>query len=378
VEKPYWVRRFPAPEDPGYVLFSGPDATNRGNVVKLIRVSDGKALAQWIPDWKEISGRITNKRRLSNMQAIHPLALPGGDIIFNNLFGMVRLTPCSGEPVWVLDEPIHHSNEMDDEGTIWTGGISMEGFKDNEYLQERIRDDAILRVTADGRVLERYSISKILRDNGLAPLLMGTHGETLQIDPIHLNQVRKAESDSKHWKRGDLLVSMRHLSMVLIYRPSTGKVVWHQLGPWMNQHDADFLDDHRISIFDNNVYSGSPEDQPFMVKGDSNRVFVYDFATGEASQPYAALLSQAKPATVFEGRARILPDGRLFIEESGQGRLLMFTRERLLWSFVNDLGPDTIGVLSWSRYLTAEEAAPLLRDLGARQCPAGSQPTLQR
>ncbi len=374
-EKPYWVRRFPALEDPGFLLFSGPDRSDRGNVVKLIRISDAKVLAQWNPDWKVIFQRMTDKKfkkkgGLLNQQALHPLPLPGGDIVFNTSFGMVRLGPCSGRPVWVLDEVIHHSNELDDEGTIWTGGLSSEGFSDNPYLKERIRDDAIVRVSQDGKVLERYSIAKILRSNDLESLLMGTNGEWLQTDPVHLNQVRRAERDTAYWRRGDLLLSMRHNSTVMIFRPSTGKIVWYRQGPWMNQHDADFIDDHRISVFDNNVYSGGPEEQPFMVKGDSNQVFVYDFATGAATQPYAKLLSQAKPATAFEGRARILPDGGLFVEETSLGRILRFTSDRLLWSYVNDVDATRIGVLSWSRYLTAEEAAPLLRDLAARQCPA--------
>lgn len=378
-EKPYWVRRFPAPEDPGFLLFSGPEPSHPVNIVKLIRISDGKVLGRWNPDWEAIFQRTTDKKfkkkgSLFNLQAAHPLLLPGGDIVFNTSFGMVRVPPCSGQPVWVLDEVVHHSNELDDEGTIWTGGISSDGFPDNEYLRDRIRDDAILRVSQDGKVLERYSIAKILRESGLKALLMGMNGESLQVDPIHLNQVRKAERDTPFWRYGDLLISMRNLSTVLLYRPSTRKVVWYSTGPWMRQHDADFIDDHRISVFDNNVYSGAPEDQPFVVKGETNQVFVYDFATGQATQPYAHLLSQARPATYYEGRARVLPDGGLFVEESNLGRILRFTPDRLLWSFVNDYDSTHLGVSSWSRYLTPEEAAPTLKDLAGKECPAPKSP----
>jgi hypothetical protein len=374
VEKPYWVRRFPAPEDPGFLLYSGADPTTHGNTVKLIRISYGKVLADWKPDWPAIYQGATDKRfrkrgSISNLQAVHPLPLPGGDIVFNTAFALVRLSRCSGQPVWILDEVAHHSNELDQDGTIWTGGLSTAGFADNEFLRERIRDDAILRVSQEGKVLERHSIVKILRDNGLETFLMGSTGEYLQWDPIHLNQVRKAERDTPHWKRGDLLISIRSLSTVMLYRPSTGKVVWHQQGPWMNQHDADFVDDHRISVFDNNVYSGAPADQPFMVPSDANQVFVYDFATGEATQPYAKLLAEARPVTYFEGRARVLPDGGLFLEESSSGRLLRFTTDRLLWSFIQDYDETRISMSAWSRYLTAEEGASFLKDIAARECP---------
>jgi len=373
IDKRHWIRRFPAPDDTGFLLFSGVDPHRRHSLVKLLRVSDGAEIARWDPDWDAIYRRITDKpfaERGSprNARAFHPLPMPNGDIVFNTGNALVRLGPCSGEPVWVLDEVMHHSNELDAAGTIWTASVSPDGFADNPWLHERVRDDAIARVSPDGRILEHLSVAKIMRSNGLEPLLLGTGGSMLQVDPIHLNEIEVAPGDTRYWKRGDLLLSARHLSSVFLYRPSTGRIVWHKMGPWLNQHSALFLDDHRISVFDNNVYAGAPNEQPFVTKGDVNRLFVYDFATGELSQPYAALLAQARPVTYSEGRARILPDGGLFLEETNFGRVLRFTRDRLLWSYVNDYDRSRIGILSWSRYLTAEEAQPLLRAVSARAC----------
>ena len=90
----------------------------------------------------------------------------------------------------------------------------------------------------------------------------------------------------------------------------------------------------------------------------------------------AALLSAAKPATLTEGRARLLPDGGLFIEDTNNGRLLRFTADRLLWSRVNDFDATHIGFLSWSRYLTADEAAAPLRAIGARACATSTSHAL--
>ena len=53
------------------------------------------------------------------------------------------------------------------------------------------------------------------------------------------------------------------------------------------------------------------------------------------------------------------------------GRLLRFTRDGLMWSFVNDVADDRIGGLSWSRYITAENAEPTLHAIAARNCAAG-------
>jgi hypothetical protein len=90
VETPAWVRRFPASEDQGYLLFSGVDAKAKQGVVKLIRISDGEEMARWQPDFSYINNQITDKRWIPkgswrNLRALHPFLLNDGDIIFNTL-----------------------------------------------------------------------------------------------------------------------------------------------------------------------------------------------------------------------------------------------------------------------------------------------------
>jgi hypothetical protein len=41
-------------------------------------------------------------------------------------------------------------------------------------------------------------------------------------------------------------------SMVILYRPSTNQIIWKGAGPFFSQHDVDILDNHRISVFNNN------------------------------------------------------------------------------------------------------------------------------
>lgn len=374
-EQHNWVRRFPAPEDTGYLLFSGVDPAAKHSVVQLIRISDGMRVARWDPDWGAIYEKITEKNMAPKGdslggQAIHPLLLADGDIVFNTFTSLVRLSPCSHKPLWVLDDLMHHSNELDGSGAIWVPSVSHDGYADNPWLKERVRDDALALVSTDGRVLEKRSFARILRDNGLRSMLLGTFGPRLNRDPIHLNQIQVARQDSRYWQHGDLLISARHLSTIFLYRPSTGKIIWHQTGPWMNQHSADFVDEHRISVLDNNVVTGVPVEYAFITPGDTNHVILYDFDTRQASQPFAALLAEARPVTIGEGRARVLPDGGLFFEETNYGRQLRFTRNHLLWSRVNDYDEQRIGMVSWSRYLTAEEAKVPLQALASRRCPA--------
>lgn len=366
VDKSNVIRRFPAPEDSGYLLLSGVDPKLKRSTVKLIRISDDALVARWLPDWPAIFDRITTP---AAGRAVHPLLLPEGDIVFNLMGrGLVRQSICSSKPLWVLDEQMHHSNELGIDGDIWVPSVSSEGLADKPWLAERITDDALARISTDGHVLERRSFARILIDNELHALLLGTSRLKFKDDPIHINQIQVAHRDAQHWKRGDLLISARHLSTVFLYRPSTNRILWHQTGPWMNQHSVDFVDEHRISVFDNNVVAGISGQHAFISPGDTNRVILYDFDTAQISQPYAALLAEARPVSVTEGRARVLPDGGLFVEETNYGRHLRFTRDRMLWSRVNDYDAQRIGGLGWSRYLTADEVQGPLQALTSKKC----------
>lgn len=377
-EKTHWMRKFPAPEDNGYLLLSGMDSDVKHATVKLIRIADGAVVALWTPDWDSLYAQLSEKKwertGASNRGlAYHPVLLDNGDIIFNVRTGMARLNYCDTKPAWVIDKVIHHTNEPALDGeSIWSPSVA-EGYfagNANPLLEDRLRDDSMARISFDGKVLENHSMSKILVENGLQGLLLGNGGHHLQRDPIHLNHISVATRDTKYWQRGDMLLTARTPSAVFLYRPSTGKIVWHRVGPWMNQHAALFVDDHRISIFDNNVVSGAPKSQPFMKKGDHNRLIIYDFATDSLSEPYAALLAQHKPITWTQGLAQVLPDGGLFVEETNFGRHLRFTKDALLWSRVNDYDKKHVGILARSRYLTPEQAAKPLAAIAARQCAA--------
>lgn len=375
VETPSWIRRFPANEDKGYLLFSGVDPKAKQPVVKLIRIADGLEVALWRPDFLYINNQITEKKwqpkgSSLNLSPMHPILLNNGDIIFNTAGALVRQSSCSPKPLWVLDEIVHHSNELDAAGDgIWAPSVSTDGFPENLWLRKNIRDDALGHFSLDGELLERRSFSNILINNGLGSLLMGTSGFVRNNDPIHMNQIKVAKSNSKYWKRGDLLISSRNLSTLFLYRPSTNKILWHQTGPWMNQHSVDFVNEHQISVFSNNVISGPLNyEHSFLNKNDINRVYVFDFDNNKALQPYEKLSAIARPITLTQGRAQILGDGGLFIEETDNGRMLRFTKDSLLWTLINDYDERRLGALTWSRYLSAEEVTIPMKALAEKKC----------
>ena len=102
-------------------------------------------------------------------------------------------------------------------------------------------------------------------------------GETFFINPIHLNDIQPVNEDSNFWKKGDVFLSIAHQSMILLYRPSTNEIIWKGVGHTYYQHDVDILDDHRISIFNNN----SKTLGDVATVDGNNEVVIYDFKTNQ-------------------------------------------------------------------------------------------------
>jgi hypothetical protein len=356
-----WVHKFPAPEDDGYLLLSGLSSDERQSIVQLIRIADGQVIAKWIPDWGDIDRQMTKHRfgvkgNPKTYRAFHPLLLSDGSLIFNTGSSLVRLPLCSSKPSWVLNYPYHHSIELSPEGnSVWVPSVTEVFATDNPVLQDKLRDDSLAEVSLDGRVIQNLSFSKILAQKNMTAHMLGSTGFTINLDPIHINQITPATSDSPYWQRNDLLISARHTSTVYLYRPSTGKIIWHQQGPWLNQHSAHFVNQNTIAVFGNDVYGNFPE-SPFIYKESHNQIYQYDFKTIQTRKLHAESLNDIKPTTVTEGRSRVLDEGSIFVEETNNARLFKISATgQLIWSYINTYDSENLGAISWSRYMTSKE-----------------------
>jgi hypothetical protein len=157
-----------------------------------------------------------------------------------------------------------------------------------------------------------------------------------------------------YWQRGDLFISLRNLSMLALYRPSTGKIIWRQSHPWTFQHDISILDDHRIAVFDNHWrLDGSVDGR--------NRIAVYDFATRQVSFPYAAGMNRFAIRTSAQGRATPMPNGDMVVEETERGRLLRMAPDGTLrWMYIAAAPNLRRLQLRWSRYLDPVSDGPAI------------------
>jgi len=363
---PGWEHKFPAPDDDGFLLLSGLSPTHKQSTVRLIRIADGQVIAEWVPDWKLIYDKTSHHRwapkgSSNTYRAIHPLLLKDGSLIFNTGASLVRQPLCSRAPAWVLNYPHHHSIELAPDGqSIWAPSVTENFYSDHPVLRQQLRDDSLAQISLDGRVIQNLSFSKILIENGFTSQLLGTTGVLINPDPIHLNQISPAETDTPFWNKGDLLISARHLSTVYLYRPSSGKIIWHQQGPWLNQHSAHFHKSDAIAVFGNDIYAPDTKD-PFINHSKRNAVYLHNFDTKNTQEIHQKILNEMNPRTKSQGRVRVLDNLDFFIEETNNARLFKINSHgNLQWVYLNEYSDNVLGDLGWSRYLTRTELSEIV------------------
>jgi hypothetical protein len=334
--------------DSNYILLPTFDKKADQSIIKLIRLSDQKIIYQWVPDFDKILQQTGDKRNKHNILAGHPLLAADGAIIFDASPLLIKINKDS-KLVWAINKDFHHSNEYDAEGNIWAPSV----IKPSKFLANMLldfKDDALTKISPDGKVLFQKSIAEILVQNGYRTLLLGTG--VYEDDLVHLNDIQPALTSTQYWLKGDLLISIKHKSTVFLYRPSTNKIIWLQTGPWLNQHDVDFINDTCIGVFGNNIVRTNLTEH--LLDGH-NEEYIFDFKSQKTSTPYTQFLKDAKVSTKSEGRSDILPNGDLFIEETDNNRLLMGNTKNVLWQFVNRVDQHSVAALEWTRLITKDE-----------------------
>lgn len=356
--------------EPGeFLLLSRYDGDRQRSVVELVNLGENRVVHEWLPDFAAINARsalqsnivdLDRDRTPNRARIMHPLLLADGDIVFQDASPLVRTGPC-GEIRWTIDGLFHHSNEMHSAGGFW-----VEQFLEPQTIERvgpEFKEDAIVHVSEDGKILYQKSVAKLLIENGLARHIYGQ--DFYSDDPTHMNDVQEALFDSPYWQKGDLFLSLRNISAIVQYRPSTNEVVWIKQGPWVNQHDVDILDESRIAIFNNNRFNFRDKDDVDGV----NSVMIYDFATDTVTSPYQAGMEKHDVRTISEGRSEIYPNGDVFVEESNYGRLLRLNPDGdIVWQYVNRANDGAVYRMNWSRIVPRELGEAVARKLAGIQC----------
>lgn len=357
--------------DAGYLLLSRYDGDKSRPVVEYWDLNTQTIVHSWMPETDAMFAKanftssetvLLRDKNEHRLLIRHPIITDDGGLLIKSRTPLLKVDAC-GRFVWMIDSHLfHHSLERDGEGNYWTA-VVQEPPTVAHVDRHNFLDDSLAQVSPNGKLLFVRSVSQILVDNGLRRIVYG-HA-TYEPNPIHLNDIEPVMADGPHWKKGDLFLSLRSPSMVILYRPSTNKIIWSQSGPWLHQHDVDILDEHRISVFDN----ASFEYFPIRRVEDHSNVLVRDFDTGQVTAPWATLLKAVQLRTETEGLHTVRERGALFVEEQNYGRLLEFSPDgRIDWEYVNRAKDGYIYRVGWSRILEADYGRNFAQILAAARC----------
>jgi len=342
-----------------FLLLSRYDGDLQESVIELVDLTTFEIVHTWNPDIDAFNALVEQVDEFENIvrdgnnkrqKLMHPKLTEDGGLLFNS-YPLRKIDACSRLIFQNTHDFFHHSIETDINGNIWVPSqIYPQSLPIEKVGREAgsLTDDAIVKLSPEGKVLYEKSVSQIFIDNGLEYLLFSVGDNRFDTDPIHLNDIQPVNYDSQYWKKGDVFLSLRHQSMILLYRPTTNKIIWSGTGPFFHQHDVNILDNHRISIFNNNSKNFVDGD----VVDGNNEVIIYDFKTNTYSAYFKDSFIENDVKTITQGRSEILQNGDVIIEETDYARTLYFNADGFLrWSHVNRAKNGSVYMVGWSRIL---------------------------
>ncbi len=354
------VRRRAQAMAPGLTLLVG--AGPKGSMFARLIEADGTVEHAWNLDWRRLWPDIGRHIPPDAWRAerpgvhIHGVVLdPDGALTFNyNNLGMVQVDVC-GRVRWRLARQTHHAVFRDEAGNFWapelvTRTTPLPGMPN---YRPPFTDYAILKISPDGRVMQRFSMFDLLNRSGYKGLLYldskEDHSTVVTGDTLHLNDVKVFPSTMKPdlFQPGDVMVSLRNISSVVVFDPRTRRIRAVVTGRFVRQHDADFLDGSTIGVFDNNqLDSRDPPD-------GSSRIVAISLKDGSER-----VMFEGAPGHPFYtdtmGKQQLLPNGDLLLAEATRGRALEVTPHgEVVWEYFNQVGrPGTLG------YITSAQRIP--------------------
>jgi hypothetical protein len=294
-------------------------------------------------DWRIGVDKLSENYEVGQNDRLYPATLMKNfDLLVscNERPGLIRMDSSSNRLWYNKDFIFHHAMNLDSLGNIWIPGtrhdkgdlipnvISIENEKHN------YRDDLLVSIDAKtGKTLYSKSLTEIFIENNLEHEI---NKSVYPIDPFHLNDIQPVNKTTDFFTEGDVFISFRHLSSIILFRPSTGKVLKVIEGPFLYQHDVDIISDNTIAILNNNTiakqskgydHEFKPTNEPFERKINHSSVLIYNFEDNSFNALYEDQFIKNGIFTNAEGLYNLLPNGDLFFEEQGPGILWVLNKD---------------------------------------------------
>jgi hypothetical protein len=258
-------------------------------------------------------------------------------------FGLAKLDKDSNV-LWKYAACTHHDVDVGEDGTIYAikqeiADVLPHGL---EFIHTPCKVDYLVQLSPEGKELrEPLSVLEAFRDSPYSLLLESAArnakrdlspgmtaprflNDVKAGDILHTNSVqvlrREVAPQFPPFKAGQILISIRHLDVIAVVDLDKRSVVWAARGPWRAQHDAQFLANGNILIFDN---LGISQSSRVLEYDPRNLAFPWCYP-GPGGVPF---FSRAR------GLCQRLPNGNTLIVNSQDGQLLEVTRsDEVVWT----------------------------------------------
>ncbi len=244
--------------------------------------------------------------------------------------GLVKLDAHSNI-IWSYCKNAHHDFSIGEDGRIYTltHEIRQEGYKDLPAIRTPFIDDKVVVLSPEGRELQSFSLTDALKKSNWWELCYANGSD--KGDFLHANDIEVLTSPLApafpFAKPGHLLISMRELNLIGILNPESRSFVWATTGPWMHQHDPDFLPNGNLLLFDNLGRRNRP--------GGRSRVLEFNPLTHEVVWQFEGNAAYNFYSEV-RGCQQRLPNGNTLITLSDAGRIMEVTQSRdVVWEYAN-------------------------------------------
>ncbi|HTU89829.1 MAG TPA: arylsulfotransferase family protein [Gemmataceae bacterium] len=288
-------------------------------------------------------------------------------------YGLVKLDKDS-RLLWSYAGNAHHDVDVAEDGTIYTltQKIETQPPEGLAFLPAPYLADSVVVLSAEGRELNTVPLLEAFRDSPYALLLTavmngppqisaapppgpprairltppgpggppssGSSSPSLQPkragptlsaakgDFIHANSIkvlpRALASKFSLFQPGQVLISLRNLDAIAVLDLHKRSIVWAARGLWRIQHDAEFLANGHLLLFDN---GGS-------IKGCR----VIEFDPVRQALPWCYASEQFTPfSALFRGMKQGLSNGNVLIVDPDGGRIFEVTPDKeMVWEMI--------------------------------------------
>lgn len=250
-------------------------------------------------------------------------------------YGMVKMDK-DAKVIWSYPKNAHHHMYVADDGRIYT---LIQSYSEDyatvvPQYESPVLADAVSILSPDGQEESTITIIEALLGTPYEQLLYNTvsKNDASKHDYTHANSVMPLEpaiaDKFPMFRAGQLLVSLRNLNALVVIDPETKKVVWAMQGIFKQQHEARFLPNGHIMLFDNLGFTNGAEDP-------RSRILEIDPATGGIPWSYNGENSDMFYSS-YHGSEQPLANGNLLTVETGEGNKIMeiTPQKEVVWRYI--------------------------------------------